>query len=128
MEAHLQMIRWREYLKILEEDGVYLDETEEEILGEDGRRVTTEFLYRNVGDNVYSYPMDLHDLEAPVSEATQRRVASHLRLPTEKYGKPLWPMHPRGVEWSRMSQSNQPDSAKCRGRKDINQLAEPIVD
>ena len=79
------MIRWRDYLQILAEDGVSLAESENAELDEFGQRAYSQFLVRTTGDRVLTIQDEIPGPQSVVDAPVQRQIANRLRLPPEKY-------------------------------------------
>lgn len=80
------MVVWRDYLRMLKEDGVQVVESEEEAVTEDGERIIACTLIRQVEGRLLSYvvPVEVSMAER-VPRLVKRQAPVALRLPPEKY-------------------------------------------
>lgn len=84
-------MRWREYRAMTEQDGVCWGESEHEMLTEDGHRIVSHWMVRDVEGRLLKYvvPVQIRSLDDQVPRYIQRQAAVQLRLPVEKYIFPL---------------------------------------
>ena len=78
------MIRWREFIEKLREDGVTLNECEQEALTEDGERITTKFFARVVKGQYLVADADFQSLAHALPRRTRRQIANLPRLPVDQ--------------------------------------------
>ncbi|MEM9345555.1 MAG: hypothetical protein AAGB26_02945 [Planctomycetota bacterium] len=79
------MIRWEQYIQMLEADGVSLEQIDLEGISESGERRSKQCLVRWIDGVPIYLAVHIPDIHEPVSRRTLRQVANALRLPPEKY-------------------------------------------
>lgn len=80
------MVIWRDYLRMLAEDGVTLDESEDEAITADGERIIAYMLVREFEGRwlYYVLPGEVRE-DDRVPRSVLRQAPNVLRLPPERY-------------------------------------------
>lgn len=84
------MPTWARFLKLLATDGVSLCDAEHDAITEDGGRLTTQLLVRQVGPRFLSVEVTIESTDDPVLMYDQRRIVRLLELAPNKYMRNDW--------------------------------------